>query len=478
MEEKNKIFRESALERLSSPERLDQLMQVVNSMDWVVLGTLSTLIGGVLIWSVVGRVPITIDGRGVFTQPRRVAELEANTSGQISSLNIQPGQCVEKDEVLATIDPIELKQQLRLAQGKLLQLQTQAQTAQALMTQRMQVEKNGIDTTRISLVQRLNDTQSLTPVLRSQGVEALAEQRRSLEQRLRDAQALVPLMQERLESRRKLVVEGAIARESLLEANQQYIQARQTVADISAQLKQLDVESTQTQRQYLENLRSAGDLQAQLQDLNSHSSRLDQEFLEGQTQRERELQDVNREITRLDQQIAINSTIKSTQAGCILEVMAASGQVVQPGFQFANMQVGMQKAALSGVLYFPVKDGKQIQPGMTIAMTPDTLQRERFGGIVGKVKSVSELPVTRQGTTAVIGNSEVVESLMAAGPMIEVHTTLETDDNTKSGYRWSSSKGPDNPITSGTTATARITIESRAPITFVMPFLQDLIGLK
>lgn len=32
--EKNKIFREESLERLSSPERLDQLMQIIGRQDW------------------------------------------------------------------------------------------------------------------------------------------------------------------------------------------------------------------------------------------------------------------------------------------------------------------------------------------------------------------------------------------------------------------------------------------------------------
>jgi hypothetical protein len=39
------IFRKEALQRLSSPERLDQLMQVVSPHDWLVLGTALVLLG-------------------------------------------------------------------------------------------------------------------------------------------------------------------------------------------------------------------------------------------------------------------------------------------------------------------------------------------------------------------------------------------------------------------------------------------------
>jgi HlyD family secretion protein len=116
---------------------------------------------------------------------------------------------------------------------------------------------------------------------------------------------------------------------------------------------------------------------------------------------------------------------------------------------------------------------------MAIAITPDTVQRERFGGIVAEVTEVSKLPITRAGATAVIGNSEMVQTLVGeTGAVMEVNTKLVTDPTTVSGYKWSSSKGPASKITPGTTATVRVTVEERAPITFVLPFLRDLLGIK
>ncbi len=41
------------------------------------------------------------------------------------------------------------------------------------------------------------------------------------------------------------------------------------------------------------------------------------------------------------------------------------------------------------------------------------------------------------------------------------------------GYDWTSGKGPKKtPISAGTTASVRVTIEERAPITLVLPFLR------
>ncbi|MEM9815804.1 MAG: hypothetical protein AAF827_05255, partial [Cyanobacteria bacterium P01_D01_bin.6] len=58
------LFRKESLERLSSPERLDELMTIVNLKTWLPLGTIGVLLGLGLIWSLVGRIPVTTSGRG------------------------------------------------------------------------------------------------------------------------------------------------------------------------------------------------------------------------------------------------------------------------------------------------------------------------------------------------------------------------------------------------------------------------------
>ena len=143
------------------------------------------------------------------------------------------------------------------------------------------------------------------------------------------------------------------------------------------------------------------------------------------------------------------------------------------------MRVGNGERLGLAMAYFPIKDGKQIKSEMPIAITPDTVQRERFGGIVGQVTAVSPLPVTVEGTVAIIGNSEIVKSLIGeTGAAIQITTNLQTDDRNPSGYKWSSSKGPNSKITPGTTAVIRVTVEERSPITFLLPFLREIAGMN
>ena len=67
-ESSQSLFRQEALERLSSPERLDELMHLVTLRSWLPLGTLGVLLGLGLIWSFVGRIPVITSGRGVLVQ--------------------------------------------------------------------------------------------------------------------------------------------------------------------------------------------------------------------------------------------------------------------------------------------------------------------------------------------------------------------------------------------------------------------------
>ena len=64
-----KIFRHSAVEKLSSPSQLSQLLVVVRLKGWIVLATLSAIICGILVWSFAGQIPIITSGNGILLAP-------------------------------------------------------------------------------------------------------------------------------------------------------------------------------------------------------------------------------------------------------------------------------------------------------------------------------------------------------------------------------------------------------------------------
>ncbi len=67
-EQESSLFRKEALEQVSSPEQLDQLMQVVNLKNWLPLASIGFLLALAVIWSVVGRIPIFIESKGLLVE--------------------------------------------------------------------------------------------------------------------------------------------------------------------------------------------------------------------------------------------------------------------------------------------------------------------------------------------------------------------------------------------------------------------------
>ncbi|MEM6401052.1 MAG: NHLP bacteriocin system secretion protein [Cyanobacteria bacterium P01_D01_bin.116] len=475
---KRTIFRQQSLEGLSSPERLDRLMQVVTPKDWLPLAGLAVF--GILgiVWSVKGTIPITVNGKGVLINPRQVVQFQSPISGQLQSLNIRNGQCVKKDDILGIINPSDIKQQLQQQRDKMAQLKQQAQKTTLLRQQRTQLETEAITTERRSLKQRLQDTQNLTPRMKDEGLNSISQQRSSLNQRLKDARELTPVLQKRLTKQQKLQKQGAISQERVLQAEQEYRQARQNISEIQVQLQQLQVQKTELQQKYQKNLNNTTQIKAELEKLNTRSKQLEQNNLEASNNEKNQIVEVQQTIARLEKQVTDNSIIKSPHSGCILETTATTGQFLNPGTALGTLQIGEKGIDTMSVTYFAVEHGKKIQPGMKIFITPDTVKRTRYGGIIGKITEVSPLPITSQGATSVVGNPEVVQKLMGqGGGKIEAIAKLEMDSKTFSGYQWSSSKGPQLEITTGTTTTVRVTVEERAPITFVLPIFKEWSGM-
>ena len=106
------IFRKQALERMTSPERLDQLIQIVTPKDWLLLGTFLTLGVILLAWCIWGKVPTTVDGQGMIVRPRKVVELQSQSGGKLVNFSLHVGDEIKPGEVLGVIDQAEIRKQV------------------------------------------------------------------------------------------------------------------------------------------------------------------------------------------------------------------------------------------------------------------------------------------------------------------------------------------------------------------------------
>jgi hypothetical protein len=127
---------------------------------------------------------------------------------------------------------------------------------------------------------------------------------------------------------------------------------------------------------------------------------------------------------------------------------------------------------LISVSYFPIEDGRQIQAGDRMLITPVTANFQEFGGIEAVVTQVSDQPVMRNSALQQVQNNEELLDLVYVPASIAVTAELKPDGATATGYQWSMSKGPNMRVAGGVPTQGRVTLSERSPIQFIFPFLQ------
>jgi hypothetical protein len=131
--------------------------------------------------------------------------------------------------------------------------------------------------------------------------------------------------------------------------------------------------------------------------LETQLSALARQNLDSSTARHNQIVDVRTRISASELQLKKNGDIVSSYSGRVAEVFAAEDQVLTSGSRLLSLNIQVPNSAMMSVSYLPAKDGKNIQPGMAVQVIPDNVERNRFGGIVATVISVSPLPVTKEG---------------------------------------------------------------------------------
>ncbi len=123
----NKFLPEGMLERMASPERLDEMMVVVPPKGWWALGTFGLVVGAALFWAVFGRVPIKIEGQGLTVRGGGVYQVTSGTTGQIAEITVSLGQPVGRDDVVALVSRPDLLIPRETLQSELADLEAQFQ---------------------------------------------------------------------------------------------------------------------------------------------------------------------------------------------------------------------------------------------------------------------------------------------------------------------------------------------------------------
>jgi len=412
----SKVFRKVSLERMSSPEQLDQMMQVTTPKGWVVLLALIILVVFAIFWGIFGSISTKVTGMGILIKRGGVFSVGTDSLGQVLELKVAVGETVHKGDIVALVDQPDLSDELVSAKVELQELNAQ---------EKLLTDYN-------SEGQKLNASSSV-------------DEKDNLEFSIKADEDKLKWLKVRSESRTELLKEGLVTKQDLIDIKEQINSTELSIDKSRNDLQKLSVKRLDDKHQKEEDLL---DIQQQIE-----------------TQ--------NQKIFLLEKKLDRNTNITSPYTGIVLEIMADVGEVTEQTKSILSLELtGKSYKHLESVIYVAAANGKKVKTGMEVQVSPTTVKAEEYGFIKGKVSSVSEFPSTEEGMMRVLQNRNLVTMLSGNNAPIEIFAELLTNEKTVSGYEWSSPKGPPLTIHGGTICTTSITVKKQPPISLVIPLLR------
>lgn len=102
-----RLFRRAAQERLSSPERLDELMRVTAPGHWLALGGLGLAVLAAILWGLFGTISVTVEGQGILLRGGALLDVTAASDGRVRSVRVAVGDRVAAGEAIAEIELLD-----------------------------------------------------------------------------------------------------------------------------------------------------------------------------------------------------------------------------------------------------------------------------------------------------------------------------------------------------------------------------------
>jgi HlyD family secretion protein len=425
-------------------EHLDTVVRVTTIHAWVYLATLFAVCAAAVVFAVVYQVPTKVTGEGILLIDRdTISQVRARATGRLVALNVKLGEWVAPGDHIGEISQDDLEDAIREAKSKFDDLRREDHE----LTQFEQNEKR----TQESAIERLKQAINHTDETSKRRLE-IAQRIADSSDRLRKDQHLGDL-------------DLLTAREKLYKIEDDLSAGRSRLAELELDFVKAD---NARRRAQLERHLKIGQLEIKL-------------ALDG------------RKLVRTSQ-------IVSGARGQVAQVLSARGELVREGSPVVLLHAPKTMSgaddsgkAYDSVVFVPAGEGKKIEIGHDVEVTPATVKREEHGFIRGQVVAISELPATKLAMEAALEHPELVDAFLkryAPGVLLRVHVKLDAAEdgpyrpfvrsspasNAVNPFRWSAASGADQPLKTGTMCQAAIVVQRRPLITLVLPWTKRLVG--
>jgi HlyD family secretion protein len=152
-----RLFRKSALDRLSSPEQLDLMVSITSPAGWVALLSLLSLLGVALLWGIFGSIPTKVIGSAMLIKTGGVVEIAARSNGLITDVSVKVGDTISRGQRIARIAQPELLEQYNVLKAKKAEALNKMQLSDRLLKQKRDTIRFHTD----ALKRRLEEQETL-----------------------------------------------------------------------------------------------------------------------------------------------------------------------------------------------------------------------------------------------------------------------------------------------------------------------------
>ena len=118
MLKKPSMFRQSALDRLSSPDQLDQLVKVTSPTGWLALSGCILLLVVAVAWGIEGELPTNVSGTCILMKSGGIQEVTFNGGGRVTDIAVREGDIIEQGQLIARVEQPQLLNELRNLQQR------------------------------------------------------------------------------------------------------------------------------------------------------------------------------------------------------------------------------------------------------------------------------------------------------------------------------------------------------------------------
>jgi len=384
----------------------------VSISSWWILFVVSICIFAILIWAILGTIPIYVHGKGILLPDSNVYRQSSNAEGVVRKIYFSDGQEIKEGQIIAELNLITLSNQIKIETEYVKFVQTQMNELESLVSQRKKMLRDVKTKSTSTLNAKIVDQKKYHDYIDSmlKNIEGLVQEK-----------YVTPVLYEKYQDKYYQLSDSI--RNSLLEIEKSNAIEQEGLVNLQQLLFQV-AQAYKTGEKQLKHLQ------------NSYEQ---------------------------------NRYIRATKSGVIAETSITLGNEVNKGSVLAIIIPKHAKYKI--IALFDAEKGKQIENNMAVFAIPPYLSAYKYGYMESYIEHISEYAQSDSAILAKIPNKSWLRGLgVRDNPMLIATVAVNSDKSHQ--FEWTSSDGPKRKITYGTFLNLKVKVKEKSPIALFLPFLE------